>query len=92
MEVKSVVARWLLLTECFEGRHPRRAQRRKHREGRGRSGPFVCVDSRCSASVPMFSTHLGGASSDDVLGLIEIVRAQVFKEFGIELELEVQII
>jgi len=61
-----VVARWLLLTECFEGRHPRRAQRRKHREGRGRSGPFVCVDSRCSASVPMFSTHLGGASSDDL--------------------------
>jgi UDP-N-acetylmuramate dehydrogenase len=39
-----------------------------------------------------YIVNLGGASSDDVLGLIEIVRAQVFKEFGIELELEVQII
>ena len=36
--------------------------------------------------------NLGGASSADVLGLIEIARERVFKEFGVELELEVQII
>jgi UDP-N-acetylmuramate dehydrogenase len=39
-----------------------------------------------------YIVNLGGASSADVLGLIEIARARVFKEFGIELELEVQII
>ena len=36
--------------------------------------------------------NLGGASSADVLGLVEIARARVFNEFGIALELEVQII
>src|SRR2546422_5619719 len=30
---KSVVARWLLLAQCFDGRHPRCAQRRKQRRG-----------------------------------------------------------
>jgi UDP-N-acetylmuramate dehydrogenase len=39
-----------------------------------------------------YIVNLGGASSAEVLGLIEIARARVFKEFGIELELEVQII
>src|SRR4029453_18366274 len=28
-----VVARWLLLTQCFDGRHLRRAERRKQRRG-----------------------------------------------------------
>jgi UDP-N-acetylmuramate dehydrogenase len=39
-----------------------------------------------------YIVNLGGASSADMLGLIEIARERVFKEFGIELELEVQII
>jgi UDP-N-acetylmuramate dehydrogenase len=39
-----------------------------------------------------YIVNLGGASSDDVLGLIEIVRERVHSEFGIDLELEVQII
>ncbi len=39
-----------------------------------------------------YIVNLGGATSADVLGLIEIARERVFKEFGIELELEVQII
>jgi UDP-N-acetylmuramate dehydrogenase len=39
-----------------------------------------------------YIVNLGGASSADVLGLIEIARERVFKEFGVELELEVQII
>jgi UDP-N-acetylmuramate dehydrogenase len=39
-----------------------------------------------------YIVNLGGASSAEVLGLIEIARERVFKEFGIELELEVQII
>jgi UDP-N-acetylmuramate dehydrogenase len=36
--------------------------------------------------------NLGGASSADVLELSEIARARVFKEFGITLELEVQVL
>ena len=39
-----------------------------------------------------YIVNLGGASSADVLGLVEIARERVFKEFGIALELEVQII
>jgi UDP-N-acetylmuramate dehydrogenase len=39
-----------------------------------------------------YIVNLGGASSADVLGLIEIARERVFKEFGIALELEVQLI
>ena len=39
-----------------------------------------------------YIVNLGGASSADVLGLIEIVRERVFKEFRISLDLEVQII
>ncbi len=39
-----------------------------------------------------YIVNLGGASSADVLGLIEIARERVFNEFGVELELEVQII
>jgi len=39
-----------------------------------------------------YIVNLGGASSADVLELIEIARERVFREFGIELELEVQII
>ncbi len=36
--------------------------------------------------------NLGGASSDDVLRLIEIVRQTVFRQFGISLDLEIQIV
>jgi UDP-N-acetylmuramate dehydrogenase len=39
-----------------------------------------------------YIVNLGGASSEDVLRLIEIARGRVFKEFGVELELEVQIV
>jgi UDP-N-acetylmuramate dehydrogenase len=39
-----------------------------------------------------YIVNLGGASSADVLGLIEIARERVFKEFGITLDLEVQIL
>lgn len=39
-----------------------------------------------------YIVNLGGASSADVLGLVEIARERVFNEFGITLELEVQII
>jgi len=39
-----------------------------------------------------YIVNLGGASSADVLGLIEIARERVFKEFGITLELEVQVL
>lgn len=34
----------------------------------------------------------GGASSDDLLALIEIVRSEVLRQFGIELALEVQVL
>jgi UDP-N-acetylmuramate dehydrogenase len=39
-----------------------------------------------------YIVNCGGASSDDVLRLIELARARVLKEFGVELELEVQIV
>jgi UDP-N-acetylmuramate dehydrogenase len=39
-----------------------------------------------------YIVNLGGASSDDVLRLIEIARERVAQEFGIALELEVQVI
>jgi UDP-N-acetylmuramate dehydrogenase len=39
-----------------------------------------------------YIVNLGGASSEDVLQLTDIARERVLKEFGIELELEVQII
>jgi len=39
-----------------------------------------------------YIVNLGGASSANVLELIEIARERVFEEFGIALELEVQII
>ncbi len=39
-----------------------------------------------------YIVNLGGASSDDVMRLIEIAREQVVRKFGIELELEVQIV
>src|SRR6266508_1262727 len=39
-----------------------------------------------------YIVNLGGARGDDVLRLIEIVRERVFKEFEVELELEVQIV
>jgi UDP-N-acetylmuramate dehydrogenase len=39
-----------------------------------------------------YIVNLGGASSADVLRLIEIARERVLKEFRIELELEVQIV
>jgi UDP-N-acetylmuramate dehydrogenase len=36
--------------------------------------------------------NLGGASADDVLRLAEQVRAEVLRQFGVELELEVRVI
>src|SRR5207245_11525625 len=39
-----------------------------------------------------YIVNLGGASSEDILRLIEIARERVLKEFRIELELEVQIV
>ncbi|HEU5100068.1 MAG TPA: UDP-N-acetylmuramate dehydrogenase, partial [Roseiflexaceae bacterium] len=39
-----------------------------------------------------YIVNLGGARSEDVLRLIEIAREQVAKEFGVELELEVQVV
>jgi UDP-N-acetylmuramate dehydrogenase len=39
-----------------------------------------------------YIVNLGGASSADVLGLIEVARERVLKEFGIALELEVQVV
>jgi UDP-N-acetylmuramate dehydrogenase len=39
-----------------------------------------------------YIVNLGGASSADVLRLVEIARERVLKEFAVELELEVQII
>lgn len=39
-----------------------------------------------------YIVNLGGASSDDVLGLIALARERVLAEFGIGLELEVQVV
>ncbi len=36
--------------------------------------------------------NLGGASSDDVLRLIELVRQTVFRQFGLSLDLEIQVV
>lgn len=39
-----------------------------------------------------YIVNLGGAKSDDVLQLIDLARTTVLKQFGIELELEIQIV
>jgi len=39
-----------------------------------------------------YIVNLGNASADDVLKLIDIARTAVFKEFGLELELEVKVL
>lgn len=39
-----------------------------------------------------YIVNRGGATADDVLKLIDIARTAVFKEFGLELELEVKVI
>jgi UDP-N-acetylmuramate dehydrogenase len=39
-----------------------------------------------------YIVNLGGASSDDVLKLIDLARAEVLRQFGVELELEVQVV
>jgi UDP-N-acetylmuramate dehydrogenase len=39
-----------------------------------------------------YIVNLGGATSDDVLRLIELARETVLRQFGVELELEVQIV
>ena len=39
-----------------------------------------------------YIVNLGGASSDDVLRLAELVRVRVLREFGVGLELEVQVL
>ena len=39
-----------------------------------------------------YIVNLGGAASDDILRLIDIARERVIREFGIALELEIQII
>ncbi len=38
-----------------------------------------------------YIVNLGGASADDVLRLIEMARSRVLREFGVELELEIQV-
>ena len=39
-----------------------------------------------------FIVNLGNASADVVLKLIDLARTAVFKEFGLELELEVKVL
>jgi UDP-N-acetylmuramate dehydrogenase len=39
-----------------------------------------------------YIVNLGGASSDDVLRLLEIARNEVLRQFGVELHLEVQLV
>ena len=39
-----------------------------------------------------YIVNKGGASADDVLKLIDVARTAVFKEFGLELELEVKVL
>ena len=39
-----------------------------------------------------YIVNKGGATADDVLKLIDVARTAVFKEFGLELELEVKVI
>jgi UDP-N-acetylmuramate dehydrogenase len=39
-----------------------------------------------------YIVNRGGASSDDVLRLVELARERVAKEFGVKLELEVQLV
>jgi UDP-N-acetylmuramate dehydrogenase len=39
-----------------------------------------------------YIVNLGGASSDDVLKLIDLAQAEVLRQFGMELELEVQVV
>ena len=39
-----------------------------------------------------YVVNKGGASADDVLKIIDIARTAVFKEYGVELELEVKVI
>jgi UDP-N-acetylmuramate dehydrogenase len=39
-----------------------------------------------------YIVNRGGATADDVVKLIDVVRTAVFKEFGLELELEVKIL
>jgi len=39
-----------------------------------------------------YMVNRGGATADDVLKLIDVVRTAVFKEFGLELELEVKVL
>jgi UDP-N-acetylmuramate dehydrogenase len=39
-----------------------------------------------------YIVNKGGAAAEDVLKLIDVVRTAVFKEFGLELELEVKVI
>ncbi len=39
-----------------------------------------------------FFVNLGGASADDVMRLVEIVRNKVVEDFGIKLELEIQVV
>jgi UDP-N-acetylmuramate dehydrogenase len=44
---------------------------------------------------PMHANYIvnrGNATADDVLKLIDVVRTAVFKEFGVELELEVKVL
>jgi UDP-N-acetylmuramate dehydrogenase len=52
-----------------------------------RSGP-----ARISERHANYIVNEGGASSDDILRLIELARGEVFRRFGVELELEIQIL
>ncbi|HHJ07068.1 MAG TPA: UDP-N-acetylenolpyruvoylglucosamine reductase, partial [Anaerolineae bacterium] len=39
-----------------------------------------------------FFVNLGGARSDDVIALVELVRRRVQEQFGVKLELEIEIV
>lgn len=47
---------------------------------------------RVSAKHAGFIVNAGGATASDVLNLIEHIRAEVFKRFSIELEMEIKVI
>lgn len=41
---------------------------------------------------PNFIVNLGGAKSEDILGLINLVKKEIKKKFGVEMETEVQMV
>lgn len=60
-------------------------------EGAGLKGT-ACNDAQVSEKHAGFIINRGGATSSDILKLIEIVKAKVFEKYGVELETEVRIL